>query len=295
MRDYKENSVKTATYERMNSSLELMLKYDVADIPIDKLTSLDLQRYVNQLVRDGYALTTIKKQLHLISGYITYANLSGDILKPIHKGVELPNESSVRKHRKGIAAYDEFEQTRLLKVLRRGDSPIFQMAMLMMETGMRVGEVLALTWDDVDWRRRAIRISKTIVKSFNRKRAFVQNSPKSFSSNRTIPLSSRAYELLEELRPSECERNAYIFSNKRGDFLSYESVRWWIRKACEESGVPYYGAHVFRHTFATNCYRRGCDVKVLSKLLGHSDVATTYNTYIHLYGDALEQMRAVLG
>ena len=59
--------------------------------------------------------------------------------------------------------------------------------------------------------------------------------------------------------------------------------------------VPYYyGLHVFRHTFATNCYHRGCDVKVLSKLLGHGSVAVTYNTYIHLYGDALEAMRAVI-
>ena len=53
--------------------------------------------------------------------------------------------------------------------------------------------------------------------------------------------------------------------------------------------------HVFRHTFATNCYYRGCDVKILSKLLGHSSVTVTYNTYIHLFGDALEEMRAVLG
>ena len=53
--------------------------------------------------------------------------------------------------------------------------------------------------------------------------------------------------------------------------------------------------HAFRHTFATNCYERGCDVKILSKLLGHSDVAITYNIYIHLYGDALEEMRRVVG
>ena len=59
--------------------------------------------------------------------------------------------------------------------------------------------------------------------------------------------------------------------------------------------LPYLGMHAFRHTFATNCYERGCDVKILSKLLGHSDVAITYNIYIHLYGDALEEMRRVVG
>lgn len=60
---------------------------------------------------------------------------------------------------------------------------------------------------------------------------------------------------------------------------------------------PYngHGNHALRHTCATNCYNRGCDVKILSKLLGHADVSITYNIYIHLYGDALEEMRSVIG
>ncbi len=77
--------------------------------------------------------------------------------------------------------------------------------------------------------------------------------------------------------------------------MSYEALRYQIQIACDQAGVPYKGQHVFRHTFATNCYYRGCDIKILSKLLGHSDVTVTYNTYIHLYGDALEEMRSVVG
>lgn len=76
--------------------------------------------------------------------------------------------------------------------------------------------------------------------------------------------------------------------------MSYEMMRWNIQVACKEAGVPYLGQHVFRHTFATNCYRRGCNVKILSKLLGHADVGITYNTYIHLLDDGLEEMRSVL-
>ena len=58
--------------------------------------------------------------------------------------------------------------------------------------------------------------------------------------------------------------------------------------------VEYRGMHVFRHTFATNCYYKGCEIKKLSKLLGHASVTITYNTYIHLYGDALEELRSVI-
>lgn len=167
--------------------------------------------------------------------------------------------------------------------------------MLMMETGLRIGECLALTWNDVLWGRRAIRVSKTLIRIANRHRMEVQDGAKSFTSNRTIPLSTNAYNLLDDLSRSSEKTNGYIFAADDGFPISYEAMRYQIQQACEEADVPYLGQHVFRHTFATNCYNRGCDVKILSKLLGHADVAVTYNVYIHLFGDALEEMRSVVG
>lgn len=292
---YKKNSVKASTYDRLMVSLDLMDKYQISETPIDVLDVSDLQDYVNRLVDDGYALTTIKKQMHLIGGWISHANLMGFISRPIHKGVKLPSESSVKKHKKEVIAYTHEEQEALKRVLYRGDSMAWYAAVMMMETGMRVGEVLALCWSDIDWRRRAVRIDKTVVRLGDSRRCYVQKGAKSYTSNRTIPLSSEAFDLLTFLKETNSSLSDYIFHNKRGDFLSYETLRWWVRKACEEAGVPYYGQHVFRHTFATNCYEKGCDVKVLSKFLGHSDVTITYNVYIHLFGDALEEMRLIVG
>lgn len=292
---YKKNSVKASTYDRLMVSLDLMDKYQISEIPIDVLDVFDLQSYVNQLVDDGYALTTIKKQMHLIGGWVSHANLMGFISRPIHKGVKLPSESSVKKHKKEVIAYTHEEQDTLKRVLYRGDSMAWYAAIIMMETGMRVGEVLALCWSDIDWRRKAVKISKTVVRLGDSRRCYVQKGAKSYTSNRTIPLSTEAFDLLTFLKETNSALSDYIFHNKRGDFLSYETLRWWVRKACEEAGVPYYGQHVFRHTFATNCYEKGCDVKVLSKFLGHSDVTITYNVYIHLFGDALEEMRLIVG
>ena len=70
----------------------------------------------------------------------------------------------------------------------------------------------------------------------------------------------------------------------------YEALRWQTKCACRDAGIEYRGEHVFRHTFATNCYYKGMDIKILSKLLGHADVNITYNIYIHLYGDGFEEM-----
>lgn len=295
MVSYKKKSVKPTTYDRLLVSLELMGKYEVSDVPLEMLEDDDIQNYINKLVDDGYALTTIKKQYHLISEFIDHANLKGMIQKPIHKGVQLPSESSVNKHKREVLAYDKDEQRRIKSVLHKFNNPASLAIELMMETGMRVGEALALEWNDVDWRRKAIRVSKTVVRITSKRESYVQNEAKSFTSNRQIPLSIAAQEMLSDLHQADESGSSYIFHDENGRYLTYEAMRWWTKKICGEADAPYLGMHVFRHTFATNCYERGCDVKRLSKLLGHSDVTITYNVYIHLFGDALEELRSVVG
>lgn len=291
---YKEKSVKPSTYDRMLTSLKLMERYDISDIDVRDLRASDIQDYVNKLVDDQYALSTIKKQYHLIGAFVEYANLTDLITKPIHKGVRLPSESVVKKSKKDVVFYNADEQKALKRVLYRNDSPAYNVVLVMLETGIRVGEALALCWSDIDWRRRAVRISKTVVRIADQKRSYVQQSAKSYTSNRTIPLSKDAFDLLKRMRDTDEVQSDFIFHDENGKRLSYEALRWWTGKACNEAGVAYYGQHVFRHTFASNCYQRGCDVKKLSKLLGHSDVTITYNVYIHLFGDELEELRSVL-
>lgn len=292
---YKQKSVKPSTYDRMLTSLKLMERYDISDIDARDLRTSDIQDYVNKLVDDNYALSTIKKQYHLIGAFVEYANLTDLITKPIHKGVRLPSESVVKKSKRDVFFYNADEQKALKRVLFRADSPAYNVVLIMLETGMRVGEALALCWSDIDWHRRAVRISKTVVRIADQKRSYVQQSAKSYTSNRTIPLSKDAFDLLKWMKKTDQTLSDFIFHDENGGRLSYEALRWWTRKACDEAGVPYYGQHVFRHTFASNCYQRGCDVKKLSKLLGHSDVTITYNVYIHLFGDELEELRSVLG
>lgn len=292
---YKQNSVKPSTYDRMITSFNLMKKYKIAYTTVDQLCSDDIQEYLNKLVADGFALTTVRKQFNLLTGYLKYANVEGIVPRPIHNNVNMPSQSVVLKPKKEVVAYTEAEQAALYKVFNTHEYVGYDVAALMLETGMRVGEALAISWGDVNWARRSLRINKTFVRLGNRKRQYVQDEAKSFTSNRTIALSQKALALLKRLQAEEIGTSGFIFHDKDGKPLSYEAMRYQIRKACEKAGVPYYGQHVFRHTFATNCYHRGCDVKLLSKFLGHADVTITYNIYIHLFGDALEEMRLILG
>lgn len=158
----------------------------------------------------------------------------------------------------------------------------------MLETGMRVSETLALSRKDINFQKKSIRIHATMVNPSSQKECYVQEGAKSETSNRTIPISPKAMEIL--LAPRDNSREEWVFSSTRGKRLSYENLRQQCKKICEEAKVPYYGLHVWRHTFATNLYYKGVDVKILSKLLGHANTTITYNIYIHLYGDRFNDM-----
>lgn len=285
---YKKNSVKPTTYDRLITSLDLLRKHAISDMHPEDISAHHVQMYLNYLVNAGYARSTIKKQYCLLRAFLRSLKMES-----VFDQVSIPAQSIVKKPKKEVIAYTSEEQRRLIPVLVRDGSPSAHAAILMMETGMRIGEVLALSWDDILWERKAVRIHKTLIRIANSKRIEIQQEAKSHCSNRTVPLSTRAMELLKELYGSG--KRGLIFSKDNGDPITYEAMRWHIKKACDQAGVPYYGQHVFRHTFATNCYYRGCNVKILSKLLGHADVTVTYNIYIHLFGDALEEMRSVIG
>ena len=289
----KRLSVKPATFDRLETTYATLLKHPIAAQFVHTLTTADLQRYINSLAADGYSLSTIKKQYHLVSAYIKYANGEGLMLRPIHNNVKLPAKSTMQSKR-SVPTYTKPEEIALRKILNTGNRPGYYAALLMLETGLRVGEALALTWDDVQWERSALSVNKTLIRIANKRRIEVQDSAKSHTSNRVVPLSKTAIEILEKV----CERSedppGYILAGADGSPISYEAMRYQIQHACSDAKVPYKGQHAFRHTFATNCYKRGADVKLLSKILGHCDVSITFNIYIHLYGDALEELRGIV-
>ena len=160
----------------------------------------------------------------------------------------------------------------------------------MIETGLRSGEALALRWREVDIERHRCHVCATVVNPHLPSKAYVQDTPKTDSSIRTVPLNVRATSILNAMKRRA--NSEFVFGDQNR--LEYPTLIRTVKKMCSTAGVPYRGAHVFRHTFATNCYYKGIDIKILSKLLGHSDVKITYNTYINLYGDGFDDMYAAL-
>jgi len=289
---FKKNSVKTASYERLETSKKTLANYEIASKRIGEVNFFDIQRYVNQLVEDGYSMSGIKKQMRIVTSPLKLAAAMRIIPADPSIGVKLPNETRVKKQTKEVIAYTNDEQERLFK--RVAVSPMnvgYFGILLMIETGLRCGELLALKWKDVQLDRSRVHVHATILNPMSNVKAVYQDSPKTKSSNRIVPLTPKAKAILKRLM--EDRQTEWVFESK-GQRYSYKQLMYQTKKLCRESGVPYYGEHVFRHTFATNCYYKGIDVKILSRLMGHSSVSVTYNTYINLYGDGFDEMYAAL-
>lgn len=289
---FKKNSVKTASFERLETSKKTLANYEIASKKIGELSFFDIQKYVNQLVDDGYSISNIKKQLRIVSSPMKLAAAMRIIPADPSIGVKLPNETKVKKQTKEIVAYTNEEQERLLKrVTVSPINPGYLGILLMIETGLRSGELLALKWKDVELERSRIHVHATILNPMSNVKATYQDSPKTKSSNRIIPLTPKAKAVLKRLL--EDRKTEWVFESREKRY-SYKQLMYQTKKLCAEAGVPYYGEHAFRHTFATNCYYKGIDVKILSRLMGHSSVSVTYNTYINLYGDGFDEMYAAL-
>lgn len=176
------------------------------------------------------------------------------------------------------------EQSRLLAVLRDGSADSKTAILLCLYTGMRLGELCALKWTDIDYKNKTVTVNRTVqriaVQGHMSKTALLESVPKSESSKRTIPLTASVMDRLWELKGDRL----YVFGQEKP--LDPRTMQYRFKNLLKEADVDDRNFHTLRHVFATNCIENGMDVKALSEILGHSDVKITLNRYVHPTMDA---------
>ena len=182
------------------------------------------------------------------------------------------------------------EQHALEKVLASDRNRVNAGIMLSLYAGLRIGEVCALKWGDVDLKLHLLRIRRTIsriqetgAESESRTKV-VLGVPKTDSSRRVIPLNE---DLVRYITPYKAEDNAFFLTGTE-EYMEPRSFYARYKKVMEQCGLDHYNYHALRHTFATRCIESGVDVKSLSEILGHSDVSVTLGRYVH---PSLDQKR----
>lgn len=150
-------------------------------------------------------------------------------------------------------------------------------------TGLRIGEICSLTWHDIDLASKIIYVRSTVARisamtGGSLKTKLVIDMPKTTASVRCIPICSR---LLSALKESTSKVASMYVISSGIDFVSPRTFDYRFKKILDDCHIPRINYHALRHTFATRCIEAGVDVKSLSEILGHSNVSTTLNTYVH--------------
>lgn len=206
------------------------------------------------------------------------------LAKNPHNGVELHKLRPPKK----IDAYSLEDHKKIVE-FTRSEGQIYWIYYLLISTGMRFGEAVALTWEDVDLKQKTITINKTSVELHGS--PYIQEHTKTSAGTRTISISNNVVVFLKEVKkaldPELNYRNLVIPNTRYGIITSANARRRWQR-VCAILDIKYQGIHALRHTWATRALERGIDVKTVSEMLGHKNVITTMN----IYQDVLPDQKA---
>ena len=182
---------------------------------------------------------------------------------------------------KKVEAFTVEEQRAIEREIARSDDRRLHGILLCLYTGLRIGELLGLTWDDVDLNRGVIKITKTVYREKNESGAWqlCVDTPKTKASDRVIPLP----EYITDMLRMDCESalTPYVVENKKGERMSIRSYQYIFEKLTESARVRKLNFHALRHTFATRAIECGMDIKTVADIMGHQNASITLNRYAH--------------
>lgn len=244
-----------------------------------QITEPEVQEFVFQKLKEGLSQKSIKDILIVLKMILKFGSKKGYLnYKPFD--IQFP---TVRNNQQ-LEVLSRADQKKIMNHIQ--DHFTFRSlgVYLCLSTGLRIGEVCALRWEDIDVVNGMVSINKTIQRIYSiengvRKTELLIDSPKTKNSIREIPLSR---DLLRILKPMKKVVNSsfFVLTNESKP-TEPRTYRNYYKNLMKDLGIPHLKFHGLRHSFATRCIESKCDYKTVSALLGHSNISTTLNLYVH--------------
>ncbi len=284
MEDYKLNlnNVKIATYQRNISTLKMLSP--IYNMPIQSVTRSHLDNFFIEQTAH-YSNSCIKKMYALVKRVFSEAEDRKIIIDNPMKKVQLPKS---KKETKKVRALTINERKALYELLTTEDVQFSRQMLLSMFTGMRMGEINALNVSDIDLTfSNTIKVNKTVSLGENSK-PIISSTAKTEAGTRTLRIEN---EIVKDLLRESIgtKRSGLLFTTDKGGIVSTNQVNHQFMRIKDKYGFiddSVFGSvsiHSLRHTFATMSIEAGVDAKVLQKLLGHTDISITLNTYADVF------------
>lgn len=276
---YKEHKLKPTTASGYLSTFEYHLFPAWGDRPINRITTGDIQIFLNE--RSNLAEKTLKEMLVLIRAIFRSAKEDKLILENPAESTRLTIPSTKKTERKALT---QDELTDIIRALDKLSDDDRRLMSLLIFTGMRRGEVLGLRWEDIDAKAGWVHVVRNAVFPGGKNDAVI-GTPKTEKGKRSIPLDPVLWELLQPAKAS-----GYVIG---GDApitkMVYVRTMQRIERAIDMHGAT---AHIFRHSYATMLNATGASPKTIQGIIGHADISTTMNRYVH--GVKEQEVEAVM-
>lgn len=271
----KQDDLKRSTLARYTYVLEHYILPVFGAVLLSQLTANQISEFLRRLQKNGLSGKSARDVGVLLKSILRYSAKKLDCPSP-GMTVELP-----AYRRKQIDIFYPDEIQRLAQMIMDEPTTTGIGILLTLNTGLRLGELCALQYKDIDLRNGVVHVRKTVqrIRSGDRTSLMVL-PPKSDSARRTIPLPGDMAALLQKLVQSHPNGENYLLTGKNVP-MEPRTMQYQYRALLKAAGIPYRNFHTLRHTYASRCVERGIDVKSLSEMLGHADVRTTLQVYVH--------------
>lgn len=309
---YKFPVLKPVSYDRLEQTYQGVCEY-IGWLQMANIDSDNIQKMINDLSKTK-AYSTVKKHYEFVNNVFRHAYASGKLERNPCDAVILPIERNMKVKTRKAEILSEEETDRMYALneqIKKSSNQFLKhlpAILLMLNTGWRVGELLALEWKDIDFKKKEVKISKNLSRYkqrdeegnvISKTKVTSAETTKTISGERLTPLNETAIELLEQIKAYNKRmkiKSKYVVCTREGGYVSERNL---LRTFGSVMGVidakSDYTIHSLRHTYASRLLKAGVDISVVSKLLGHSDINTTYGKYIHVIQEQLSSSISLIG